>query len=439
MTGGLSGRQATFRLPVKLSAKARREVLLETGNAPDEFQLFEIDDLTALDRSDRVELLDIVDQVNIEAKDLFADFPDAPLKVVYRVEGWGVLKRDETDRSWAVYGAAPGVYRDLDKTFLAGDGHTLQFADWYRLRELHPDRHVEFDALLDGAPLVLTLGSPPQLTLTKVFEAYRAAMGLAKDVAAIVQAGFYPQDPFGEIERFERTDDALFLHPQSGPERRDLPTSICFLRVASRDVHWRDTVGRLQELADRAPTAVFDEAVHKMVEFAASSAAQELPDYQRLALSVDRVVGETLTQVEANRAKKDADAVYSAARTSWISRYGTSRLKRASERGYRHDGIYREERAAAELPGFTTSLGRRPKIGDVMNPSADALNREDEAVELAEGLGLPARNVKLVFAQPDHDSDWTEGEYVQVTGWLGRHTVWLPVSSRRIGDDDIPF
>jgi hypothetical protein len=56
----------------------------------------------------------------------------------------------------------------------------------------------------------------------------------------------------------------------------------------------------------------------------------------------------------------------------------------------------------------------------------------------AEGLGITDDQVRLVYAQPGQDSDWADGEYVQIEGYLGRHTGWQSVSGAK-SDDDIPF
>jgi hypothetical protein len=114
-------------------------------------------------------------------------------------------------------------------------------------------------------------------------------------------------------------------------------------------------------------------------------------------------------------------------------------LKRAALRGYRHDGVYRDERLTVELPDFVGSLGRKPTIRALVNPSAQALELEAQVLARAEALGIREEQVRLVYAQPGQDSDWSDGEFVQIERYLGRHTVWQSVSTEKTADDDIRF
>lgn len=113
----------------------------------------------------------------------------------------------------------------------------------------------------------------------------------------------------------------------------------------------------------------------------------------------------------------EKDPAYEAERAAWIERHGSRRLRLAAERGYKHDGIYRDERLATDLPDYRTL--RNVKTGELVNPTEEALE--------AEGVALDAgHEARLVWVKDTEDGD--QGEAVEVTGYLGRHTVYLLVN-----------
>jgi hypothetical protein len=164
----------------------------------------------------------------------------------------------------------------------------------------------------------------------------------------------------------------------------------------------------------------------------------DAPDERKVRDLLRMAVTNALNDVRVEQAKLEATERYEHCRANWIAKHGSQRLKRAAARGYRHDGIYRDERLTLELPDFVGSLGRKPTVRELVNPSEHALELESQTLARAEALGIPEDKVRLVFAQPGQDSDWADGEFVQIDGYLDRHTVWQSVSGER-SDDDIPF
>jgi hypothetical protein len=151
-----------------------------------------------------------------------------------------------------------------------------------------------------------------------------------------------------------------------------------------------------------------------------------------------KVARDQRTAAESDKAAREA---YEADRAAWIAEAGSKRLRVAAQRGYRHDGLYRDERLAAELPGFVGRLGRHTEVKEIINPSEAALDLETEVIRQTKTLGLNV-SVRLVFVAPSVEIDLAEGEYVEVAGYLGRHKVYRPVDATvdfRPADDDIPF
>lgn len=118
---------------------------------------------------------------------------------------------------------------------------------------------------------------------------------------------------------------------------------------------------------------------------------------------------------------------YEGEKTRWMASYGSQRLKLAAERGYKHDGIYRDERAAQELPGFLALA--KAKAKECINPTAEAIEFETDVMSRVASL-TPVHSivVRIVWLDlNDTDTDLPNGEYVMVDGYLGKHKLYLPV------------
>lgn len=123
---------------------------------------------------------------------------------------------------------------------------------------------------------------------------------------------------------------------------------------------------------------------------------------------------------------------YEDEKRGWMDTYGSTRLKLAAERGYKHDGIYRDERAAQELPGFVALPKAKPR--EVINPTAEAIELETQTMERVSRLTLvQGITVRIVWVG-DTGTDLPDGEYVMVDGYLGKHKLFLPVEQEMADD-----
>ncbi len=121
--------------------------------------------------------------------------------------------------------------------------------------------------------------------------------------------------------------------------------------------------------------------------------------------NAERVVREEKAAAE-KRAKKEAVA---AERAAWIRAHGSARLKRCLEEGIECGGAYRDERLAAERPGFEWDTDGENK--DPRNPPEAAFAGLDEARNVAP-------DAKLVYLVVDEETDDETGE-VTGEGWRG--------------------
>ena len=87
-----------------------------------------------------------------------------------------------------------------------------------------------------------------------------------------------------------------------------------------------------------------------------------------------------------------------------------------------------------ELPGFFAAKAR--KAGDPLNPSEAALDLEEEVQRLVSSTKT-SMTCKLVWAVFD-DGEHPGGVYVQVAGFLGRHTVYRSVDEATMDADEAP-
>ena len=113
-------------------------------------------------------------------------------------------------------------------------------------------------------------------------------------------------------------------------------------------------------------------------------------------------------QQEAARRQEDRER-YEKDREAWIAAHGSPRLKRSAERGYKHDGAYKEERLEAEFPGFVASLGKDIEVGEVFNPTEAALDVETEVLEQVAAADSDGLGVRLVWVTLPSGGDWREG------------------------------
>jgi hypothetical protein len=309
----------------------------------------------------------------------------------------------------------------IDDVFYATPGRTINAALQFE-GMLDGEGIAAFRAMLAGAPLV-TAVEDCGLDLAHILRAYERAIELADRFVEVVDAGVSEDDNIFRLH-LEKTDAGVFFFPDL--EAEPAASAAAILKAASPAAY--SAAERLCERLKGTSGKELAEAVNQICRnwwkppWVDDSDGDKL---SALSWSLDHLAR-----------KQDALKRYEGERASWIALSGSQQLKRAAARKYRHDGIYRDERLAAELPGFAASLGRKPTIRDLINPSAEALEAEDELLTLARRLGITDKQVRLVWADPDNDMP--AGEYLQIKDYLGRHTVWRAVDPER-QLDEIPF
>ena len=90
---------------------------------------------------------------------------------------------------------------------------------------------------------------------------------------------------------------------------------------------------------------------------------QVLTDAQLLSAVVQPAAKVAGSRYEVEQAAERERQRYEGERIGWILVNGSKRLKLAAQRGYRHDGIYRDERMAEELPGFVADSDVKLRSG----------------------------------------------------------------------------
>ncbi|MCW3048849.1 MAG: hypothetical protein JWO74_3133 [Solirubrobacterales bacterium] len=431
----LEGQPVSFVFPVTLSRALRRDVLMRTGVEPTAAQIYVPGQFTDLSPDLRTRVVDTWDKINVHVDEEERYLPDGESYVHMngaRNDGYLWLHRDAHGR-WVRYTpGSEGDAIDVDEVFFATPGRTIGALE--HLRSTLDDNEMEaLEAMLAGAPLVGDVGENNALMPDAVLGAYEGALELAQRLIDLVDGGTRDMSAAWLRGAFEIADEAIFLHPDPGQDPPNRPAAI--LKQTSRQAY--DQARELLDQISSVPAATVREKIDRVC-FHWWSLYADAPDERKVEALLKMAVTNMLNDVRLEQAKRQAAERYEHCRASWIAKHGSQRLKRAAARGYRHDGIYRDERLSVELPGFVGSLGRKPTIRELVNPSEQALDLEAQALARAEALGIPEEQVRLVFAQPGQASDWSDGEFVQIEGYLGRHAVWQSVSGER-ASDDIPF
>ncbi|MDQ3935936.1 MAG: hypothetical protein M3340_15045 [Actinomycetota bacterium] len=115
---------------------------------------------------------------------------------------------------------------------------------------------------------------------------------------------------------------------------------------------------------------------------------------------------------------------------AWVAQHGSTRLRRALERGYRATGIYVEERALKEMPDFFFDRDGRVVFREALNPSAEALELETQTLQRMADHSRAASEVRIVW-MTDAPSEWPDellpGEAIFVK-FLGHGRLFRPVA-----------
>lgn len=429
------GSEARFVLPVKLSSRARRDLLLRTGVEPEEDQRFPITDFMALSPEDRKRLVDLWDKVAItfDLEDAEEEYgPWYESVTTARSDGYADLQYNG-NRWFRVLPDNPLESPDIYDSHYCAPGRTITAVE--KLASSLDEHGAQaIDAMLAGAPLLDDVGDESALTLPYVLAAYEQAIALAERLTTTIDEGTQCKTDLFWRGPYEIEDDAIYICPAS---KKDAPShQVAVLKECSPDAYQaaKDLLTQLNGIERDSVAEKLDGMCGNWLQWS------NVNDAKKVSVWLKLVVDKILADVHTSQEKAAVAKRYEECRSKWIARHGSQRLRRAAARGYRHDGIYRDERLSAELPDFVGSIGRKPDIRDLVNPSADALELEAEVLARAEALGIADDQIKLVYARPSSDSDWLEGAFVQIESYLGRHTVWRSVSGGTApADEDIPF
>jgi len=433
----IKGQHARFVLPVTLSAQVMRDLLLRTGVNPDPQQTFTVTDLTELSTQARAELVAVTEKAHVhweaDGEETMHGTPWWECLTEARCDGYLYLHRGIHDR-WSRYlPDTEGNSVELDRVFFSGSSGTVAAPEAFA-EIVDADEQQVLHFMLAGAPLVKDIGESESLELAHVLAAYEAALGLAGRLIALTDTGIMARGGFLG-EPYVVTDDAVFLYPDLTSPTPNRPAAV--LKSASPKAYEKAV-----ELLTRLDSVIHRQTVKEKIDRVCfhwwAKHTEGRSDEEKVDTLLDMAVVNTLSDIAGETKKATEAEHYDECRAKWIAKHGSSRLKRAAERGYRHDGIYRDERLKVELPEFVGSLGRKPTFRELVNPSEAALEIEAEVLARAEGLGISDDQVRLVFAQLSFDTEWVDGEFVQIEGYLGRHTVWQSVSGE-IDTDKIPF
>jgi hypothetical protein len=155
-----------------------------------------------------------------------------------------------------------------------------------------------------------------------------------------------------------------------------------------------------------------------------SSEIKSMPEYQRLVAAAERRAAEKDAREKAVR--QAAEAAKAAARAemeSWIGAHGSERLRRCLKEGIACAGIYRDERLAADRPGWEWDT--EGKNVNPINPPVEAFAMLDEARKTAP-------DAKLTLLEIEEQTDDETGEvtteasqfYAAIADFLGRGIIY---------------
>lgn len=433
MTGVLRGQKPVIGLPLTLSKEARRKALLATGMQADEHQIMEIDDLLHVeDEQTRERLIGVWERIEVEvASEIHQYGPDDDdYETVYSFELKSYEWLHRGDDGWIARNDE-GNAIELNRVFVPSPGRTIDIVEQAMMSR---DNGREFvGALLDGRPLVEALQDDQHLTLEIVLDAYDRALAAAAEL--VERAWAVPQaEPHVDFWISSAWDEERILLLSTEKDKERPPLGLC--RESDPEA-FADALKMIRAV-DQLSVSARDYFIFRACDFAASNwfsnPNRPLTDRELVNKVLKQAAGGAKRQHDDELDEQNVKNDYEVDRQAWIAEFGSNRLRLAAQRDYRHDGIYRDERLAAELPGFLGNVGRRSEVKEIINPSENALEEETEVLKLVKRQGLDV-SVRLVWINVDDDMNigLQDGEYVEIDGFLGRHKVYKLVQS------DIPF
>lgn len=163
--------------------------------------------------------------------------------------------------------------------------------------------------------------------------------------------------------------------------------------------------------------------IEAMPEYKALKAAKAAADAARES--------ERKAAIEAKeRAEASAKAEAARAMAEWIGAHGSARLRRCLAEGIKCAGLYRDERLAADRPGWQW---------DTEGTNDDAVNPPEEAFAMLDAARKTAPTAKLVLLKIDEETDPDTGDVVRdasesfaaVADFLGRGIIFGEMIERK--------
>lgn len=121
---------------------------------------------------------------------------------------------------------------------------------------------------------------------------------------------------------------------------------------------------------------------------------------------------------------------------TWVRQFGSGRLRRALDRGYKVNRLYAQERVRREYPKFWLDTSGDAKWRERTDPTERALDLEDAAREEVASRGgqMETRIIWLSYPPPELASrwdmpelEWQAQEAIILQPYLGRYRLFLPV------------
>ena len=156
---------------------------------------------------------------------------------------------------------------------------------------------------------------------------------------------------------------------------------------------------------------------------------QALPawaDYDAARNEWQALIPQFTAEREAKQAKADAektarDEAAQAAKGAWIAEHGSARLKLAWAGEYSCTGLYLEERATLEYPGYAVNDALETK--ERINPSLEALQTVQALGTLPKGMWAEVVWVTSEGDEREQYDGYERREAVVIHGFQGKHVL----------------
>lgn len=188
-------------------------------------------------------------------------------------------------------------------------------------------------------------------------------------------------------------------------------------------------VGRLAQLYDASTNGLYGaivdyvgengepcHAIQKLIEKNADLLAQVKATY--LARKAREEAERRAAEAAEKAARAAEHARYEADRAAWIAAHGSRRLQRMAAEGIECDRVYRDERLAAERPGWVYYQQADGETKEPRNPTEAAFDLLDEARKVQPGAALAYYVIEWEDEDDDNDDDDDEESKYRWTGYV---------------------